>query len=385
MELLKAYFLERLNRFVVRVDLRGKVVLAYLPNPGRLWEILLPGTPLLLTKTSGSKYPYTVIASLRDKKLILLHTHLTNKIVKKLICNQQFSPLQDYFVEREEPKTGQGRVDLLLRHRTTQEPFFLEVKTCTLFGSELAMFPDAETERGTRHLYELLHLREKGIRGGLLFVVMNFSCNYFLPAYHIDWNFTKAFLETYSKVDIWAIALSLSEDLTEVRALKELQIPIEYLHWVFKDKGIYILLIEVPEEREIPIGKLGLFFFPRGYYVYVGSAHNSLSQRLKRYQKPIKNQHWHIDYLLPYGKLKHIIPIVTLDRVECTLASKISSLADQGIYKFGSSDCSCFSHLFYFKEYPLRIANFVEIVNFFRLEIPTEQIKSFQKGAYLNK
>lgn len=366
---------------MVKVKYEEKEVLAYLPNPGRLWEILLPDTPLLLTRTKGQKYEFTVMASLKDSHPVLLHTHYTNRLVSHLISDKRIPFLENYDVVGTEPNVGQGRFDLLLRDRDTEESFYLEVKTCTLFGSELAMFPDAETQRGTRHLHELLELKDKGVKAGLLFVVMNYNCNYFLPAYHIDRAFTEAFLKVYNKSHIWAIAINLSQDLSTITDVKVLSIPIEFLRSVFSDRGVYMLLMEMPRDEVALIGKLGEIVFPKGFYIYVGSAMNGLSKRLKRYRSTIKKHHWHIDYLLERAILRKIIPVITSSRLECQVADSLSHIADNLIPHFGSSDCPCQSHLFYFQKNPLYNRDFINLLNFFRLEVPTIQLKTFKEAS----
>lgn len=110
----------RLNRFVVEVEIDGRLEEAYLANPGRLWELFLPGTELLLSPAlSGGRLPYTVLACRRDGRYVLLHTHLTNKVVHRLIIEDRLTPFRDYRVVKEEPACGRHRFDLLLEHKTS--------------------------------------------------------------------------------------------------------------------------------------------------------------------------------------------------------------------------------------------------------------------------
>ncbi len=109
----------------------------------------------------------------------------------------------------------------------------------------------------------------------------------------------------------------------------------------------YLLFLKLPKMTNIPVGKLGQFSFPPGQYIYVGRAKKNLKNRLERHQRENKTLRWHIDYLLQYAKLETIITYDGND--ECGLARHLS--CQQGIttpvYKFGSSDCSCESHLFH--------------------------------------
>ena len=114
-------------------------------------------------------------------------------------------------------------------------------------------------------------------------------------------------------------------------------------------KGCYCLIIHLDETSEIKIGKkLGKILFKKGYYVYVGSAMNSLESRIKRHLSDDKKLHWHIDYLLKHTEITDIIINVSDKKVECELSCYIASKTT-GIQNFGCSDCDCESHLYYFK------------------------------------
>jgi len=111
-------------------------------------------------------------------------------------------------------------------------------------------------------------------------------------------------------------------------------------------KGSYVLLIELENDREIRIGKLGNLFFKRGYYAYVGSALNGLEQRVNRHLRREKKLHWHIDYLLQYGNIIDIFYNENVVKEECNFAKKFEKKLPP-VLNFGCSDCSCKSHLFY--------------------------------------
>lgn len=114
-------------------------------------------------------------------------------------------------------------------------------------------------------------------------------------------------------------------------------------------KGCYCLIVNVEDKTEIKIGKkLGKIKFKKGYYVYVGSAMNSLEARIKRHLSDEKKLHWHVDYLLKKAKIRDVIYNESKQKIECDLAGFISKKAI-GIEGFGCSDCKCESHLYYFK------------------------------------
>jgi len=118
--------------------------------------------------------------------------------------------------------------------------------------------------------------------------------------------------------------------------------------------GIYHLLIYLPHDTTVEVGKLGSFHFPAGYYVYTGSALGGLESRIARHLRRKKRLHWHIDYLLQYGYIIDVITHRTAEHLECHFNQKILSLPNckVPVEGFGSSDCSCPSHLIYFEEKP---------------------------------
>ena len=110
-------------------------------------------------------------------------------------------------------------------------------------------------------------------------------------------------------------------------------------------KGSYVLLIELKENTNIKVGKLGKVFFKKGFYAYVGSALNGIEQRIQRHMRKDKKNHWHIDYLLKHAVVREIFYKESDEKEECDIANKLAKL--ESISGFGCSDCKCKSHLFY--------------------------------------
>lgn len=109
--------------------------------------------------------------------------------------------------------------------------------------------------------------------------------------------------------------------------------------------GTYILLLTLPTTQPITIGKLGTITFPQGDYVYIGSALNGLDQRLHRHLRTTKKTHWHIDHLLTHAHITHIYTKPSTHREECHLAHTFTTQTP--IPGFGSSDCTCPTHLYH--------------------------------------
>ena len=125
-------------------------------------------------------------------------------------------------------------------------------------------------------------------------------------------------------------------------------------------KGNYILLIAVPQELSVEVGALGLLTFPQGYYAYCGSAMGGLVARISRHIRRKKKIRWHIDYLLKQGMIKAVLSAETNERLECQLADGLRQKFDNYL-GFGSSDCSCPSHLFFAEELSVLQEKSVEV------------------------
>ena len=110
-------------------------------------------------------------------------------------------------------------------------------------------------------------------------------------------------------------------------------------------KGSYLLLMLLPKEERITIGQQGELLFPKGYYVYVGSALHGLEQRIHRHLKKEKKLYWHIDYFLQKASIVDVFYKESIVRQECEIAHHFASYVPS-IPSFGCSDCSCLSHLF---------------------------------------
>jgi len=123
-------------------------------------------------------------------------------------------------------------------------------------------------------------------------------------------------------------------------------------------QGSYILILHSLKEKSAIIGNLGTISLKKGYYAYVGSAMgksgpSTLENRVKRHFLPSKNKkiHWHIDYLLDIDtivvEVVYLIP--SMIKLECLIARDLLEKSEFHVKNFGSSDCKCKSHLFFFK------------------------------------
>jgi Uri superfamily endonuclease len=111
-------------------------------------------------------------------------------------------------------------------------------------------------------------------------------------------------------------------------------------------RGSYILIIRLPERREISVGSLGRLDFEAGYYAYVGSALGGLKSRLSRHVRRDKTLRGHIDYLLREAAVQEILVFDSQERTERDIA-RLCAGSFRVVRGFGSSDCRCGGHLFY--------------------------------------
>ncbi|MBC5792949.1 MAG: GIY-YIG nuclease family protein [Nanohaloarchaea archaeon] len=110
-------------------------------------------------------------------------------------------------------------------------------------------------------------------------------------------------------------------------------------------KGVYVVFAFLERDKDIEIGALGTIEFEKGVYAYVGSGQNSLEKRLKRHFAPTEDKHWHIDYFTSEARVFDFFAVPEGPNYECTLAQHLSNRS-KPVERFGSSDCSCASHLF---------------------------------------
>ena len=160
-----ARFLSRPNRFVAMVSIDGKAEAVHVKNTGRCKELLIPGSTVVLTKPGGSarKTSYDLIAVYRDGQLINIDSQAPNKAAKEWL------ETQNYDVVKPEYKYGNSRIDFYMKKGMRE--YLMEVKGCTLERQGIGYFPDAPTERGVKHLRELIGAKKAGYECAVAFVI----------------------------------------------------------------------------------------------------------------------------------------------------------------------------------------------------------------------
>jgi sugar fermentation stimulation protein A len=186
--LIAGTLIRRYKRFLADIQLEdGSTVTVHCPNSGSMKGCATPGSPVLLSRSSnvGRKYPLTWELVQVNDFWVGLNTSRPNHLVYEAILNGTVSELQGYaYIRPEVPYGERSRIDLLLENQSGR--CFVEVKNVTMEENGLALFPDAVTTRGQKHLNELMRVVREGDRGVIFFTVQRGDCRCVSPADAID-------------------------------------------------------------------------------------------------------------------------------------------------------------------------------------------------------
>ena len=189
-----AVFLERPNRFVARVALDGVTETVHVKNTGRCRELLVPGARVILVPgdSPARKTAYDLVAVYKGDMLINMDSQAPNaaagELLRKLFPGCALYPEKSYVNSRFDFYLEQG-----------QRRIFAEVKGVTLERGGTAMFPDAPTERGRKHLLELAQAVDAGYEAYVLFLVQMKGCRCFTPNRETDPAFADALREASAR------------------------------------------------------------------------------------------------------------------------------------------------------------------------------------------
>ena len=169
-----ARFLRRVNRFIADIELSdGQVVQAHLANTGRMQELLRPGVAALVrpAKNPARKTAWDLIAVDHGGSWVCLAAAWANDFMREWLSKGRIAGFYDWKQIEWEKKIGNSRFDFAVTLQSG-ERWLLEVKSVNYVIDGHALFPDAPTTRGRRHVEELLALREQGWQVGIFFVTM---------------------------------------------------------------------------------------------------------------------------------------------------------------------------------------------------------------------
>lgn len=190
--LIEAHFTERVNRFLCTVLLNGKAVDVHLHDPGRLKELLLPESAVLLREENNPhrKTRYDLVGVYTGGVLVSCDSRVPNRLVNQALHERAIPELPDYSTIMPEYTYGHSRIDFCL-----DEKILIEVKGVSLVRNGTALFPDAPTERGRKHLQTLVSALKNGFRSYIFFVIQRPDAHRFSPNAETD----PAFADTLEK------------------------------------------------------------------------------------------------------------------------------------------------------------------------------------------
>lgn len=175
----EAKFLSRPNRFVAQIKIDGKVEICHVKNTGRLRELLIPGTDIYVQKADNPnrKTKYDLIGIYKGDRLVNIDSQVVNQVFHEWVSSGRYFP--GVSLIKPEYRYKQSRFDFYLE--AADKKLLVEVKGVTLEEGNVAMFPDAPTERGVKHINELVESMGDGYQPYIVFIIQMKDVAYFTP------------------------------------------------------------------------------------------------------------------------------------------------------------------------------------------------------------
>ncbi|MBE5944493.1 MAG: DNA/RNA nuclease SfsA [Lachnospiraceae bacterium] len=213
--IIEGIFIERPNRFVARVNIEGVEHIVHVKNTGRCREILVPETTVFLEKSDNPdrKTAYDLVSAVKGDRIINMDSQLPNYLVEEWLKNQDI--IKDITYIKREKTYGKSRFDFYIE--AGDRKIFIEVKGVTLENDNVVSFPDAPTQRGVKHIKELVEAVKEGYEAYIFFVVQMKDVNYFTPAVDKHKEFAQALKEaSLQGVNILAYDCRVTADTVEI-------------------------------------------------------------------------------------------------------------------------------------------------------------------------
>lgn len=209
----KGKLIKRLNRFVALVEINGLEELTHIKNTGRCAELLLPGYTVYLTKSNNSsrKTKYDLISVFKEdgRKIVNIDSQIPNALTEEWLRRSNLFTKTAKF--KREVFYKNSRFDIYVEDNDRK--VFIEVKGVTLEKDTTALFPDAPTERGVKHLKELIYAVEDGYEAYVIFVIQMKGPKSFSPNKNTHKEFAEALTAASRKgVKILAVDCFVTRD-----------------------------------------------------------------------------------------------------------------------------------------------------------------------------
>lgn len=175
----KAKFLSRPNRFIAHIEIDGKTEIAHVKNTGRCKELLTSSATVFVQENNlpHRKTKYDIISVYKSGQLINIDSQVPNKVFSEWAKNGNF--LSNIELIKPETTYQNSRFDFYVE--ANDRKIFVEIKGVTLEENGIAMFPDAPTERGVKHINELIHCTTNGYEAYIVFIIQMNNVDYFTP------------------------------------------------------------------------------------------------------------------------------------------------------------------------------------------------------------
>ncbi|MBE6496648.1 MAG: DNA/RNA nuclease SfsA [Methanobrevibacter thaueri] len=199
MDYVKGIFKNRPNRFIAEVEVDGNLEIAHVPNTGRCKELLVDDAVVWLKPSDNPNRKTKFSLHFVENKgvLVSLYSQQANSIVYDAIINDKIKELSCYDYHQREKTVDDSRIDIYLANEN--EECYVEVKGVTLIVDGEARFPDAPTERGAKHLKELIKLKKDGNRCAVFFLIQHPAGKFFRPNWQNDPKFSQTLNEAYDE------------------------------------------------------------------------------------------------------------------------------------------------------------------------------------------
>lgn len=183
-KIVKAKFIERPNRFIAYCEVDGNIEKVHVKNTGRCRELLIPECTVYLEESDNPnrKTKYSLISVEKGKRIINMDSQVPNKVVYEGLKNNKIKLpgiSEEITLIKPEKTYGNSRFDIYLEAGNRKA--FIEVKGVTLEEDNIVKFPDAKTERGVKHINELIEASKDGYYCYILFLIQMDNVLYFTP------------------------------------------------------------------------------------------------------------------------------------------------------------------------------------------------------------
>jgi len=218
-QIVEGVFIKRLNRFVAEVEINNEVKYVHVANTGRMKELLVSGTKVLLRKANKAerKTDYDLLMVYKGSNLVLIDSTMPNILLERAFKSGGLRGFSSKYPHvKREYTYGNSRFDLAVSNE--RETILIEAKCVTLVKeNKVAAFPDAPTIRGRKHLYELIEAKEKGLRAAVFFIVQRNDAIKFTPNYETDRGFAEAVKEASKRgVEFYAYTCDVTPKMIKI-------------------------------------------------------------------------------------------------------------------------------------------------------------------------